>query len=119
MDLLADTIVCLAAVALGLSAGAVFAEGAVLVPFWRSLRPEAFLAWYREHADLLFRFFAPLEIAAAVLVLAAFAANLWQQVASAWLLGVAALLTVGVLALFPVYFQATRPAPVATTAIGS
>jgi hypothetical protein len=50
----------LATIALGLSAGALLAEGAVLVPFWRSLQPESFLAWYRENAALLLRFFGPL-----------------------------------------------------------
>src|SRR6267378_2029146 len=56
------TLVVLAAVALGLAAGATLAEGAVLVPFWRSLDPEAFLAWYRRYAALLLRFFGPLEV---------------------------------------------------------
>ena len=56
----------LAQVALGISAGALLAEAKVLVPFWRGLEPSEFLAWYRKHADLLLRFFGPLEIVAAV-----------------------------------------------------
>ena len=105
MEFVASAVSVLATVALGVSAGALAAEGAVLVPFWRSLQPEAFLAWYREHAGLLLRFFGPLEITATVLALAALALN--------WLLGcaatdpliVSAFLAVAVLAAFPIYFQ--------------
>ena len=60
-----------AAAALGLAAGALLAEAAVLVLYWRSLEATQFLDWYSAHAGLLFRFFAPLEITAALLALAA------------------------------------------------
>ena len=43
VDPLLSSLVGLAAVALGLSAGAMLAEGAVMVPYWRSLPPDAFL----------------------------------------------------------------------------
>jgi len=89
----------LAAIALGLAAGAVLAEGAVLVPWWRSQPPEAFLAWYAANATRLFAFFGTLEIVATILVvLAAVLVRSRFFVASA-------LLTVGVLAVFPLYFQ--------------
>ena len=65
----------LAVTAMGLTAGAVLAEAMVLVPYWRSMPPAAFLAWYRQHGELLFRFYAPLEIAAALLVVAAASAS--------------------------------------------
>jgi len=89
----------LATLALGLAAGAVLAEGAVLVPWWRAQPPEAFLAWYAANASRLFDFFGTLEMVAAVLViLAAVMVRNASFVA-------AALLTVGVLAVFPLYFQ--------------
>jgi len=100
-----SALVLLANVALGLSAGAVMAEGAVLIPSWRSLRPEAFLDWYRRHAALLFKFFGSLELVAAGLaILAALFAWLAGD-AAARPLAFAALLAVLVLAVFPLYFQ--------------
>jgi len=89
----------LATLALGLAAGAVLAEGAVLVPWWRAQPPESFLAWYAANASRLFDFFGTLEMVAAVLViLAAVLVRSPSFVA-------AALLTTGVLAVFPLYFQ--------------
>jgi hypothetical protein len=48
LDRLTTIVAVLAVLALGLAAGAVLTEAAVLVPFWRSLPPESFLGWYRE-----------------------------------------------------------------------
>jgi hypothetical protein len=86
---------------LGLSAGALLAEAAVLVPFWRSLPPDAFLAWYAEHAALLFGFFAPLEIASVILSLAAAGLSRFRRRT----LVVSAALALAVLIPFPLYFQ--------------
>ena len=105
MEFVASSLTILAVVALGVSAGALIAEGAVLVPFWRSLSPESFLAWYREHAGLLLRFFGPLEIAASVLALCALGSNWVVPRAGTTSLFVSALLAVAVLAAFPLYFQ--------------
>lgn len=95
----------LAVAVLGIAAGALVAEGAVLVPFWRSLAPEAFLAWYRSNARILLRFFGPVEVAAALLPgLAALIA--WASGSpGAPQLGVATALSLVVLASFPVYFR--------------
>jgi hypothetical protein len=95
----------LTAIVLGLSAGAMLAEGAVMVPWWRSLSPHDFLAWYADNAARLFDFFGPLEIAGAVLALAAAGLHFalgWPG--RGWFLA-AALLAVAVLAAFPLYFQ--------------
>jgi len=105
MSSLAEAIVVLATLSLGLSAGALLAEGAVLVPFWRGMTPASFLAWYRAHAELLFKFFGPLEIVAAGLTLAALAAHWLTGAASSAPLFLAALLAVAVLLAFPLYFQ--------------
>ena len=95
----------LAAAALGLTAGALLAEGAILVVFWRSLPPASFLGWYKEHAALLQRFFGALEVAAAALTMLAAALSWVATDVSRHLLGVSALLSVAVLAVFPLYFQ--------------
>src|SRR4030095_4538670 len=60
-----------ATIALGLAAGAMLAEGAVLVPYWRSLPPDAFLAWYVDNAARLLNFYGPLELVSAILAIAA------------------------------------------------
>jgi hypothetical protein len=98
----------LAALGLGLSAGAMLAEAAVLVPYWRSLPPEEFLRWYERNADRLMRFFGPLEVVAALLALAAAAAAaVYGSPASTALWG-AALLAVAVLLTFFVYFRSVN-----------
>ena len=53
---MATTFYTLAVIALGLMAGALLAEAAILVPFWRALPAASFLKWYREHGALLLRF---------------------------------------------------------------
>ncbi|MFN7954309.1 MAG: hypothetical protein U0610_21465 [bacterium] len=94
-----------AVVALGLTAGALLAEAGLLVPFWRSAKPEVFLAWYREHAQRLVRFFGPLEIAAAVSAGLAALLGWIGNHPNAALLAAAAFGALAVLATFPLYFQ--------------
>lgn len=105
LDALAHASRLLAIIAFGVSSGALITEGAVLVPFWRSLRADAFLAWYRQHAGLLLRFFGPLEIAATLLGLAAFGLDWLASGTPSLLLAMAVGLSVAVLAVFPLYFQ--------------
>ena len=108
MESVATSLTLLAVVALGVSAGALIAEGAVLVPFWRSLAPADFLAWYGEHAGLLLRFFGPLEIAAAGLALCALGANSVFGTAGTGCLFAAVSLAIAVLVAFPLYFKAVN-----------
>jgi hypothetical protein len=91
----------LATLALGIAAGAMLAEGAVLVPLWRSMPPEAFLRWYAENARRLFEFYGPLEIVSATLTLLA---AVFHTGGRRWFIG-AALLALAVLAAFPIYFR--------------
>lgn len=105
MGVLAGAIGVGAVVALGLSAGALLAEAAVLVPFWRSEPPEAFLAWYQRNADRLLRFFGPLEVASGALVLVACVLAWAGVLPGAGGFTLAALLTLAVLASFPLYFK--------------
>src|SRR4029450_12036232 len=91
----------LATFALGVAAGAMLAEGAVLVPWWRSMPPEAFLRWYADNARRLLEFYGPLEIVGATLTLLAAVVH---RPARQWFVG-AALLALAVLAAFPIYFR--------------
>ena len=95
----------LAMLTLGIMTGALIAEGAILVPFWRGSSSEEFLAWYRKHAALLQNFFGPLEIAATGATLLATAVAWMYQDPARWTLSIAALLAIAVLAVFPLYFQ--------------
>ncbi len=105
LEPVASTAALLAATALGLSAGAMLTEGAVLVPYWRSLPPDSFLSWYAENASLLFDFFGPLEIASALLaVVAAGLYRFERRRGSGWLV-LSAVLALAVLAAFPLYFR--------------
>ena len=105
MSSIANAAALLAAIALGLMAGALVAEGALLVPFWRSLQPADFLAWYRKYAALLQGFFGPLEVVATVLTIAAAMLEWFDQGDGRYWLASSAILGVAVLAVFPVYFQ--------------
>ena len=89
----------LATVALGLTAGALLAEAAVIIPWWRTLPTDAFFAWYAANTSRLFQFFGILETVSAVLVVVAAV-----LVRDRWL-ALAVLLSVAVLAMFPLYFQ--------------
>ena len=105
MDAITSVSAFLATIALGLMAGALVAEGALLVPFWRSLQPRDFLAWYKQHAALLQGFFGPLEVAAAVLTSSAAGLGWIERGRGRYWLASAAVLGVAVLAVFPIYFQ--------------
>jgi hypothetical protein len=102
----ASTLTALAAVmALGIATGAMLAEATVLVPYWRSLPADGFLAWYRANASRLFDFFGPLEIASCVLTATAAALYRVRRREGHALLATAALLAVAVLVAYPLYFQ--------------
>ncbi len=105
LEPVATTAALLAVTALGLSAGAMLTEGAVLVPYWRSLPPDSFLSWYAENASLLFDFFGPLEIASAFLAVVAAGLYRFERRRSSGLLALSAVLALAVLAAFPLYFR--------------
>jgi hypothetical protein len=95
----------LAAASLGVFAGAMLTEGGVLVPYWRSLRPAEFLAWYEAHGQRLQGFFGPLTTLTALLSLAAALVSLLEGHPSRWLTLLAAVVTVAVVTTFFLYFQ--------------
>ena len=59
------------AASLGMFAGSMLTEACVLVPYWRSLAPAEFLAWYGKNGRRLQGFFGPLTIITGLLSIAA------------------------------------------------
>jgi hypothetical protein len=103
----------LAAMSLGLLAGALLAEDRLLVPYWRTLPAETFYALHPTFGPLLYRFFAPLTMAAPpAAVLAAVQVTLQSGgLAPRSLAAIAAAaLTCGLVAIYLVYFKAANDA---------
>ncbi len=90
---------------LGVTAGAMLAEAAILVPYWRSLAPADFFDWYAANASLLVDFYSPLEIASVLVALVCAVLYSAQSRPGARLWWVAALLSILVIATFFVYFK--------------
>ncbi len=105
MMALAEVLLLGSLAAIGAFVGANLAEGALLVPYWRSLPAPAFYAWYRANDRRLLRFFTTLTVVAvgstAAAVLGAFAAGHPGR----WLAGLALALLAAAAAMFPLYFQ--------------
>ena len=98
------------AVAVGLLAGALSLEGLVLVPYWRSLRPDAFADLHAGFAPLLYRFFAPLTAAATSIALASGLAVAGQaeRTPADWSTVASSGLAVSLLAFYRLYFHAAN-----------
>jgi len=99
------TLVMCATTVLGITLGAIVAEAALLVPYWKSLPPDAFLRWYRENADRLLRFFGPLEVAATLLTVVAAVSHRLSTGGFSLLLVSSSVALVVALAMFPAYFK--------------
>ncbi len=104
-----------ATMVLGISAGAMLAEGAVLVPYWRSLPADDVLRWFAANEPRLVAFYGPLETAAVGCTMAAALLYAVRGRRGAGWLAIALLLAVGVLALYPLYFRAVNARFVAGT----
>ncbi|WP_108788642.1 anthrone oxygenase family protein [Erythrobacter sp. Alg231-14] len=88
---------------LGIFAGAQLTEAWILVPLWRRLAAEDFFRLHHIAGPKLFRFFAPLtalSVIAAIASAAIDADNLWRVAA--------AVLCVGALVMFFVFFKAAN-----------
>ena len=74
-----DGLQLLSAGSIGLLVGALLAEGAIFIPYWRSLPRETFYALHKVYGPRLYRFFAPLTIAPSLLSLAAATSCGWSE----------------------------------------
>lgn len=107
----------LAAAWLGVSAGAMLAAGAVLVPHWRTLPAPDFFTWYAANGPRMYVLFSSLQAPAALLALAA-AIAAWRAGTSdrrLWAIAAACALAVFV-PYFAFFQQANAGFAAATTA---
>jgi Domain of unknown function (DUF1772) len=100
-----DGLQILSAASIGLLVGALLAEGAIFIPYWRSLPAETFYSLHKEYGPRLYRFFAPLTIVPSFLSVAAAALSLLTADAGRWPTLVACVLFMCVLATYGGYFK--------------
>lgn len=94
-----------AATLLGLLAGALLAEGALLVPYWRTLSAEQFYALHPTYGPRLYRFYAPLTIAAPLAALLSAGLALAFGIDRAAAAVGAALLALALVACYGLFFR--------------
>ena len=104
MGIVPDVLRSLSVAAWGLFVGAMLTEAFVLVPYWRSLPPNEFFTWYAANDRRLLGFIGPLTVVATLVVVAAALASLWTRHPGRWWALLAAVLTVVVVLMFPLYF---------------
>lgn len=103
----------LAAMSLGLLAGALLAEDRLLLPYWRTLSAETFYELHPTYGPLLYRFFAPLTMAApSAAVLAAVQVIVQSGALAPRSLAAitAAVLTCSLVAIYFVFFKSANEA---------
>jgi hypothetical protein len=103
----------MAAASLGLLAGALLAEDRLLVPYWRTLPAETFYALHPTYGPLLYRFFAPLTMAAPLATVLAMVQILLQYggLTARSITAIAvAVLTCSLVAIYLLYFKSANDA---------
>jgi len=94
----------LATIFLGLFAGSLLTEAAILVPHWRRMRPNDFLTLHGALGPNLFRYFAPLTVATVGLVVTRALVTGTDNIA--WV--TSAVLCLTTLTIFFIYFRAAN-----------
>ncbi|MEW6730498.1 MAG: DUF1772 domain-containing protein [Acidobacteriota bacterium] len=105
MITLCDLLQVLSTGAIGLLVGALLAEGALLVPYWRSLPHDTFYTLHKEYGPRLYRFFAPLTIAPTFLIVVATGVSIWTSDSGQWPTLAASIFFLSVIATYIGYFR--------------
>jgi Domain of unknown function (DUF1772) len=90
---------------LGLFVGALLAEGYLLVPYWRKLLPEQFFLLHKEFGPRLYRFYAPLTIAATLLTVSTAIISWLIGYSERWITLTAGILSLSMIAIYFIYFK--------------
>jgi anthrone oxygenase-like protein len=104
----ASALLILTCLVLGLLAGGMLVIGVSFVSFWKSLSPSDFQAWFASHSHLVGRLMIPLGVGS-IAVTAATVVACWRGSAMGrrWLV-IAAVLAMGVMITYPLFFAATN-----------
>jgi len=105
IDIISITIRSLSVASWGLFAGAMLTEALVLVPYWKSLAPLDFFAWYKANDQRLLKFFGPITSLTVLLAIANAIICIWQGHYVKWITLTNAIISVMVLSSFFIYFQ--------------
>jgi len=105
MNLFVEAMPFLSAAGLALFVGALLTEAVVLVPMWRSLRPQEFFVLHAAHAHRLYKFFAPLTASATFLAVVAAITSVASGHSGSLASVVAAALALVILSTYFLYFQ--------------
>jgi hypothetical protein len=104
----ADVLQTLTSLILGLFVGSLLTEGGILVPYWRSLKPESFLSLYGTLGPHLERYFAPLTVAATLIPTITFVFCYWVG-AEGWIYSASvAVIMLAILGIFYYYFKSAN-----------
>lgn len=90
---------------LGVTAGAMFTEATILVPFWKTLNPLDFYNWYENNQKSLVDFYSPLEIISAFLSLVSFLVFYFKKHSGKWFMGLATFSSILVILTFFIFFK--------------
>ena len=92
-------------IVLGVFLGAQIAEARLFVPIWKTMDPDDFFEQHESVAPLIYRFFAPLTIAATVLPLTTVFVNLTRPSGHPTLFWILGLSTVAFFSTYFLYFK--------------
>uniref|UniRef100_A0A486XVX9 DUF1772 domain-containing protein n=1 Tax=Rheinheimera sp. BAL341 TaxID=1708203 RepID=A0A486XVX9_9GAMM len=95
---------------LGLLAGALWAEGELLVPYWKTLSSDEFYKLHPQYAPRLFKFFAPITALTPPVAVVAALLAWYNNAPTAWWSTGTALLAASLIAIYFVYFSQTNAA---------
>ena len=104
----AELLQLLTSLILGLFVGSLLTEGMILVPYWRSLNPETFLALHGKLGPRLFRYFAPLTVASTLIPAVAFVYCFWVGAESRTYSAIVAAIQFAILGIFFYYFKSAN-----------
>ena len=105
MNLFVEILEIVSAGFLGLFVGALLAEGALFVPYWKTLEAETFFILHKEYGPRLYRFFAPLTIAATFLAVVTAVVCILTAQNGRWATMIAGILAATMIGIYFLYFK--------------
>ncbi len=90
---------------LGVTAGAMLTEAAIIVPFWLSLSPLEFFDWYAKNQATLVNYYSPLEIWSTILTLVTSILMFVTKQEGKWSMVASTVFSIFVILTFFVFFK--------------